>query len=204
MGRHARNRSKGRSATNQANTMGRTSTVKGYYGSGNTPCLIFTCEDESGSGYWYTVEGSVNVNHSYDPMPLGTDIETIDDDDTFTAASPILSEEELEAAVEDSEGDEDEEDVGAFLEAMDNLKEEGKTVVDEVIADTLKRTSRAEHIDRPALREALNNAVDAYDREQVAEAVLRGKIREEDRATVTEYLSEYQVERRNEVFQDGE
>lgn len=110
MGRHARNRSEGRSATNQqtSNTMGRTSTVKGYYGSGNTPCLIFTCEDESGSGYWYAVEGSVNVNHSYDPMPLGTDVETIADDDSFTAASPILSEEELEAAVEDAENEDQE------------------------------------------------------------------------------------------------
>jgi len=183
-------RKAGPQLTNKASTMGRTSTVKGYYGSGNTPCLIFTCEDESGSGYWYAVEGSVNVNHSYDPMPLGTDVETIADDDSFTAASPILSEEELEAA--------------AYLEAIDNLQEEGKFVVEAVIADALKRTSRADHIDRPALREALNNAVDAYDREQVAEAIRRGKIREEDRETVTDYLSEYQVERRDEVFQDSE
>jgi len=198
-------RKAGPQLTNKASTMGRTSTVKGYYGSWNTPCLIFTCEDESGSGYWHAVEGSVNVNHTYDPMPLGTDVETIADDDSFTAASPILSEEELEAAVEDSEGEgDDADDVGAYLEAIDNLQEEGKVVVEAVIADALKRTSRADHIDRPALREALNNAVDAYDREQVAEAIRRGKIREEDRETVTDYLSEYQVERRDEVFQDSE
>ncbi len=65
------------------------------YGSNQTPCTIFV---EDG---WYCVDGSVNVNHSYCDFYDGIDVETIEDDDMFTASSPIESEEELYNAIFD-------------------------------------------------------------------------------------------------------
>ncbi|MFT6841804.1 MAG: hypothetical protein ACI8Q1_000237 [Parvicella sp.] len=73
-------------------------TKQGTYGSGNTPCDIFVHEEISGLK-WYCVEGSVNVNATYDEIEDGEDVETLIDEDTFTWSSPIESEEELEYAV---------------------------------------------------------------------------------------------------------
>jgi len=69
-------------------------TIKGYYGSGNTPCEIFEHEG------WYCVEGSVNVNHTWQELALGVNVETVEDDDCFTWGKPIESEEELVQAIE--------------------------------------------------------------------------------------------------------
>ena len=76
-----------------------TKQVQGYYGSGNTPCNIFVCNDNYMS--WYCVEGSPIVNATYDDIELGCDIETLNDIDCFTWSSPIETLEELEIAVED-------------------------------------------------------------------------------------------------------
>lgn len=77
--------------------MERTNTITGTYGSGRTPCSIFTYG--SPTGYWYAVEGSQNVNHTSEELEDGVDIETVSDDDTFTWPKGISSEEELENAV---------------------------------------------------------------------------------------------------------
>ena len=74
-------------------------TIQGYYGSGNTPCDVFTYENNNGST-WYVVDGSLNVNCTYDDIELGVDVETLSDIDCFTWSSPIESESELTNAVE--------------------------------------------------------------------------------------------------------
>ena len=77
----------------------RTDTVKGYYGSGNTNCLIFTAEDRSGNT-WYVVEGGKTVNLTADPINLGCNVEELSDIDCFTWNKGIESEEELEEAID--------------------------------------------------------------------------------------------------------
>ena len=72
----------------------KTRTEKGYYGSGHTPCLVLVAEDRSG-GSWYCVEGSHNVNLTYDDIGLGVDVETLGDVDATTASKPIKTEENL-------------------------------------------------------------------------------------------------------------
>ena len=75
-----------------------TKTVKGYYGSNNTPCNVFVCSGRAGN--WYCVEDSVNVNLTPDEIEPGVNVELVDDIDMFTAGSPINSEEELLTEVE--------------------------------------------------------------------------------------------------------
>jgi hypothetical protein len=77
----------------------KTETVKGYYGSGNTPCLVYVAHKYSG-GSWYCVDGSKNVNFTHDDIGLGVDVETLNDSDCFTAGGPIESEEDLIEAIE--------------------------------------------------------------------------------------------------------
>ena len=74
--------------------------VEGTYGSGMTPCTVFVYENSDGSR-WYVVEGSVNVNCTYDEIEDGVDVEELFDVDIFTWSSPIESLEELEKAVEE-------------------------------------------------------------------------------------------------------
>lgn len=73
-------------------------TIDGTYGSSKTPCDVFVYE--TNGGYWYCVEGSLNVNFTYDEMPQGVDVEELSDSDCFTWSSPIESEEDLETAVD--------------------------------------------------------------------------------------------------------
>ena len=75
-----------------------TRTVKGYYGSGNTPCLVLVLDMRDG-GHWYCVEGSHNVNLTYDDIGLGVDVETLADADTMTSGNPIEDEDTLEQFV---------------------------------------------------------------------------------------------------------
>jgi len=76
----------------------RTNTITGIYGSGKTPCEIFTAEARGGT--WYVIEGSSNVNFTYNELEDGVDVETVSDADCFTWSSGINSEEELEEAIE--------------------------------------------------------------------------------------------------------
>ena len=73
-------------------------TVSGTYGSGQTPCDVYIYENRDGS-YWYAVDGSVNVNRTWQDIEDGVDVEELDDFDMFTWPDGIHSEEELEEAV---------------------------------------------------------------------------------------------------------
>ena len=83
----------------ERHTIMKTNTITGTYGSGRTPCNIFTAETRSGET-WYVDEGSSNVNLTYQTLEDGVDIEMVDDIDTFTWSDGINSEDELEAAIE--------------------------------------------------------------------------------------------------------
>lgn len=75
-----------------------TDTIRGTYGSGYTPCSIFTAFD--GMLTWYCVEGSQNVNAVIGHIEDGADVETLPDVDGFTWVEPISFEEDLQPAVE--------------------------------------------------------------------------------------------------------
>ena len=76
-----------------------TRTVQGYYGSGHTACQIFVYTLANGQN-WYVIEGSRNVNCTYEDIELGCDVETLSDHDCFTS-KPIETEEDFEAEMED-------------------------------------------------------------------------------------------------------
>lgn len=77
----------------------KTNTLSGTYGSGKTPCQVFTATDRN-SLTWYAVEGSSNVNATWEEITDGVDVETVADVDTFTWPAGIDSEETLVEAVE--------------------------------------------------------------------------------------------------------
>ena len=72
---------------------------QGFYGSGNTPCTVVVSEDLADGGSWYCVEGSVNVNKTFDMLGVGVDVETLQDVDCFTAAHEIETLDELDEAI---------------------------------------------------------------------------------------------------------
>lgn len=77
--------------------MERTGTISGTYGSGRTPCTVYTYGSPFGT--WYAVEGSSNVNHTTEELSDGVNVEEVSDDDAFTWPDGIYSEEDLESAV---------------------------------------------------------------------------------------------------------
>lgn len=76
----------------------KTKTVQGTYDGALTPCKVFIASDRNGLN-WYAVEGSQNVNATYEDLDNGVDVETLNDVDTFTWFGDIDSEETLELAV---------------------------------------------------------------------------------------------------------
>ena len=74
-------------------------TISGTYGSGKTPCQVFTATDRNGRT-WYAVEGSCNVNRTYEELQPGVDVETVSDFDSFTWPDGVHDEDELEKAIE--------------------------------------------------------------------------------------------------------
>ena len=70
-------------------------TVKGFYGTGNTPCKIFVYIDERTGARWYCVDGSHNVNCTFDSVDNGVGIELLTDIETATSDKPINSLDEL-------------------------------------------------------------------------------------------------------------
>jgi len=72
--------------------------TQGYYGSGHTACTVLCAETAGGT--WYCVEGSKNVNFTYEDVGLGVDVELLPDCDTFTAGESIESLDQLELAIE--------------------------------------------------------------------------------------------------------
>ena len=80
--------------------IGSTDTIDGTYGSSETPCVVFVYRTRD--GFWYAVEGSLNVNHTCEWVGEGAiNVETLQDDDFFTASVPIDSEEILLEQVEE-------------------------------------------------------------------------------------------------------
>lgn len=77
----------------------KTNTLSGTYGSSMTPCQVFTATDRNGLT-WYAVEGSANVNATWEEITDGVDVETVADVDNFTWPDGIDSEETLVEAVE--------------------------------------------------------------------------------------------------------
>lgn len=71
--------------------------VSGTYGSGKTPCTIFVAEERDGTK-WYCVEGSENVNQTWQDIEDGVNVEELEDIDCFTGYV-ITSLEELEEAI---------------------------------------------------------------------------------------------------------
>lgn len=73
--------------------------IIGTYGSHKTKSTIFVYEFNSGAK-WYTCKGSMNVNKTYEDITNGTDIEYIEDIDTFTSNKPINTMNQFIKAVE--------------------------------------------------------------------------------------------------------
>jgi hypothetical protein len=70
--------------------------IKGYYGSGKTPCEIMVIDR------WYCIVGSMNAHCTVDDEYLvdGVDVETLEDFDYFGWSKEINTLEEFEAAIE--------------------------------------------------------------------------------------------------------
>ncbi len=75
--------------------------ITGTYGSGKTECFIYCVNDTYCT--WYAVEGSLNVNATYEDLQDGVNVEKIRDFDTMTAGSPVNSIEDLERLVNEEE-----------------------------------------------------------------------------------------------------
>lgn len=73
--------------------------VQGYYGRG-TSTTIFVYEKRNGAK-WYAVEGSVNINKTYDEIEQGVNVEELSDEDTLGADAPVNSLEDLEREVDE-------------------------------------------------------------------------------------------------------
>lgn len=74
--------------------------VLGTYGGSKTPCNVLVYEKYNGLK-WYVVEGSINVNATYDEIEVGVDVEYLNDVDMFTASEPIEDVEQLESEVDE-------------------------------------------------------------------------------------------------------
>ena len=74
--------------------------VNGFYGHLRpNPCEVFVYQNRNGSS-WYVVEGSVNVNKTFDEISDGVNVEELQDVDCFTTDKPIMNIDELIEAVE--------------------------------------------------------------------------------------------------------
>ena len=69
------------------------------YGSGKTEDVVYVYYAHGGLK-WYVVDGSVNVNATYDEIEDGVDVEELYDVDFFTAPRPVNNVNELERIVE--------------------------------------------------------------------------------------------------------
>jgi len=69
--------------------------VSGFYGLGKvqTQCTVFVYPQRRG-GSWYVIEGSENINFTYDDLSDGVNTEAINDIDTI-GSDPVESLEQL-------------------------------------------------------------------------------------------------------------
>lgn len=75
-----------------------TSTIDGIYGSNATPCNVLTAETINGT--WYCIEGSCNVNFTFEEVESGVNVEMLTDEDYFSYNEGICTESELIEAIE--------------------------------------------------------------------------------------------------------
>lgn len=73
--------------------------VEGFYGTRNRGTILVA--ETSNGGKWYCVEGSCNVNFTYDIIQHGTNVESLRDSDTMSSTRPINSYDELESFIND-------------------------------------------------------------------------------------------------------
>lgn len=72
--------------------------IEATYGSAQTPCTVFI--EERGQRTYYAVEGSYNVNCTYETLEDGVDVEIVEDVDMFTWPNGVDSHDELVEAIE--------------------------------------------------------------------------------------------------------
>ena len=73
--------------------------INGFYGSGNTPSIVFVYENRDGSK-WYACEDSVNVNKTFDDVYDGIHLDDLSDVDCFTWPRKVNSLDDMIEAVE--------------------------------------------------------------------------------------------------------
>lgn len=73
--------------------------TEGYYGGSQTPCTVLVYR--IGELNWDAVEGSVNINATYDTLEFGVDVETLADVNTATSSMPIETVEELVSFIDE-------------------------------------------------------------------------------------------------------
>jgi len=73
--------------------------VNGTYGWSQTPCTVLVYEKRNGVS-WYCVEGSRNVNCTYEQIEDGVDVESLTDFDTWSSCKDIETISELEYFIE--------------------------------------------------------------------------------------------------------
>lgn len=73
---------------------------KGTYGASQNSCEVIAMHARTGET-WYCVEGSTNVNCTFDDVRDGVDVETLADCDSFTASFPIYDTDDLEKAIDE-------------------------------------------------------------------------------------------------------
>ena len=76
--------------------------IRGTYGSMKTEANIICVEEMTslGEAYWYVVEGSHNINLTFDNIENGVDVEILRDEDTITSSTPIESLSDLMEAID--------------------------------------------------------------------------------------------------------
>lgn len=67
--------------------------VDGFYGTRNRGTILVY--ETRGGKRWYCVEGSCNINCTYDEIKDGTNVERLSDIDTMTSRKPISTLDEL-------------------------------------------------------------------------------------------------------------
>lgn len=76
-------------------------TVSGFYGCNKEQNKADVFVYEINGLHWYCIDGSQNVNATYNPIEEGVDVEILEDVDTFTTLFPVESLEDLEQEVDE-------------------------------------------------------------------------------------------------------
>ena len=72
--------------------------ISGFYGLGSQSAIVAL---PYGEGFWYAVQGSINVNFTTTTLEDGVNVESLIDTNFFTATHPVFDEDDLEREIED-------------------------------------------------------------------------------------------------------